>query len=64
MTQQEIAMRIKERLSRISQKYDTKEEQLLYEQGILLGLIASLSEIDSNNLNLVIKKLKELESQK
>ena len=63
MNQRELAIRIKERLDRLAQKYDTKGEQLLYEQGILLGMIASLALNDSQNFDLIIAKFKELESR-
>ena len=60
MTEQELAMSIKKRIDNLSQKYETKGEQLLYEQGILLGLLASLSYQDSKNLDLILKQLSKL----
>ena len=61
-----IAERLREHLVYISNKknFNTREQQLLYEQGILLALIASLSLNDSNTFDLIIKKFKELESKK
>ena len=60
-----VAEHLRQHLVYIStaKKYDTREKQLLYEQGILLGLIATLSLNDSSNFDIVIKKLKELENK-
>lgn len=61
MTEPEVAELIKKHIDSLAQKYNTKGEQLLYEQGILLGLLAVLSNYDSKNFNIIIKKLKSLE---
>jgi hypothetical protein len=61
MTEQDIANYIKKRVDSFAQKYDTKGEQLLYEQGILLGLLAVLSMHDSHNFEIIRKKLNSLE---
>ena len=60
MTEQEFALSIKKRLDDLAQKYEKKGEQLLYEQGILLGLLAVLAYSDSKNLDIVLAKLKSL----
>lgn len=60
MTEQELALSIKKRLDDLAQKYEKKGEQLLYEQGILLGLLSKLSFHDSKNLDIVIKHLANL----
>ena len=60
MTEQELALTIKKRLDDLAQKYEKKGEQLLYEQGILLGLLATLSFNDSKNLDIILAKLKSL----
>lgn len=60
MTEQELALSIKKRLDDLAQKYEKKGEQLLYEQGILLGLLAVLAYSDSKNLDIVLAKLKSL----
>ena len=60
MTEQELAQRIKDRLDKIGTKYETKGEQLLYEQGVLLGLLARLSLKDSDNLSMIMNTLKSL----
>jgi hypothetical protein len=61
MTEQEVAELIKNRLDTLSQKYPKKGEQLLYEQGILLGLLATLSMYDSHNFHIIKKKLDALD---
>jgi hypothetical protein len=60
MNEQEFALSIKKRLDDLAQKYEKKGEQLLYEQGILLGLLATLSFNDSKNLDVILAKLKSL----
>ena len=60
MTEQELAQRIKDRLDKIGTKYETKGEQLLYGQGVLLGLLARLSLKDSDNLSMIMNTLKSL----
>lgn len=62
MTEQEVANLIKNRIDSLAQKYEKKGEQLLYEQGILLGLLAVLSIHDSHNFDIVLKKLKSLDN--
>jgi len=64
MTENDLGMRIKARLDRIPNKYNTQGEYLLYQQGVLLGMVASLALHDSQNFDLIIKKFKELESRK
>jgi deoxyribodipyrimidine photolyase len=61
MPEQRAAEFIKKRIDNLAQKYETKGEQLLYEQGILLGLLAVLSINDSKNFDIIINKLKSLE---
>lgn len=61
MTEQEVADLIKNRIDNLSQKYEKKGEQLLYEQGLLLGLLATLSINDSKNFYIIYDKLKSLE---
>jgi hypothetical protein len=60
MTEQEFALSIKKRLDDLAQKYEKKGEQLLYEQGILLGILAKLSYYDSKNLDIILNHLKSL----
>jgi hypothetical protein len=60
MTEQEFALSIKKRLDDLAQKYETKGEQLLYEQGILLGILAKLSFHDSKNLDIILNQIKSL----
>jgi hypothetical protein len=60
MTEQEFALSIKKRLDDLAQKYEKKGEQLLYEQGILLGILAKLSYQDSKNLDIILNHLKSL----
>ena len=60
MTEKEVALSIKKRIDNLSQKYETKGEQLLYEQGILLGLLAVLSLYDTKNFDIIKKKLDSL----
>jgi hypothetical protein len=62
MTENDLGMRIKARLDRIPNKYDTKGEYLLYQQGILLGLLAKLALQDSHNLDLILQRLKDLDT--
>lgn len=61
MTEEEFALSIKKRLDNLSQKYEKKGEQLLYEQGVLLGILAKLSYLDSKNLDLILKQLSKLQ---
>lgn len=60
MTEQEFALSIKKRLDNLTQRYETKGEQLLYEQGILLGMLATLSYYDSKNFDLIVNRLNTL----
>ena len=60
MTEKEVALYIKKRIDDLAQKYERKGEQLLYEQGILLGLLAVLSLYDTKNFEIVKKKLDKL----
>ena len=48
------------KINAASQKYDTKGEQLLYEQGVLIGLLLLLSEHDSKNFDIIRKRLENL----
>ena len=48
------------KINEASQRYDTKGEQLLYEQGILIGLLLLLAEHDSKNFDIVRKRLENL----
>jgi hypothetical protein len=61
MTEQDVADFIKNRIDNLAQKYEKKGEQLLYEQGLLLGLLAVLSMYDSKNFEIIRKKLDKLE---
>lgn len=63
MDHKRISERLRQHIVYISDRknFNTREEQLLYEQGILLGLISSLSLYDSKNFDLIIKQLKNLE---
>jgi hypothetical protein len=60
MTEKEIAEYIKKRLDSFAQKYETKGERLLYEQGLLLGFLGVLSMYDSKNFEIIRKKLDKL----
>lgn len=60
MTEEEFALSIKKRLDNLAQKYEKKGEQLLYEQGILLGILAQLAYLDSKNFDLILKQLSKL----
>jgi len=60
MTEEQFAHGIKKRLDALPQEYETKGEQLLYEQGILLGLLAVLAYNDSHNLDIIKRKLESL----
>jgi hypothetical protein len=60
MTEKEIADYIKQRLDSFSQKYETKGERLLYEQGLLLGFLGVLSMYDSKNFDIIRKQLDKL----
>ena len=60
MTEEQYAHGIKKRLDAVDQKYETKDEQLMYEQGILLGLLAVLAYNDSHNLDIIKRKLESL----
>jgi len=60
MTEEQVAHGIKKRLDALAQKYETKGEQLLYEQGVLLGLLAVLAYNDSHNLEIIKRKLESL----
>jgi hypothetical protein len=60
MTEKEIAEYIKKRLDSFAQKYETKGERLLYEQGLLLGFLGVLSMHDSKNFDIVRKQLDKL----
>ncbi len=61
MTEKEVADYIKKRIDALSQKYETKGEQLLYEQGVLLGFLSVLSIYDSKNFEIIRKKLDKLQ---
>ncbi len=60
MTEKEIAFNIKKRIEELPHKYDSVTEQMLYEQGILLGLLAKLSYYDSKNYDLIMNQIKKL----
>ncbi len=60
MTEKEIAFNIKKRIEELPHKYDSVTEQMLYEQGILLGLLARLSYYDSKNYDLIMNQIKKL----
>lgn len=56
--------RIQELLDNIGSQYNNKTERLLYQQGVLIGILASLSSNDSINFELTVNKLKKLSSRK
>ena len=60
MTEKEIAFNIKKRIEELPHQYDSVTEQMLYEQGILLGLLARLSYYDSKNYDLIMNQIKKL----
>lgn len=60
MPEKQTADLIKRRIDSLAQKYETKGEQLLYEQGLLIGLLTVLCLEDSKNFDIVINKLKSL----
>ena len=60
MTENEYLQRFLTALNSANKSYDTKGEQLLYKQGVLLGLLASLAYRDSQNASIINKKLKSL----
>ena len=60
MPEQRVAEIIKKHIDNLPQKYETKGERLMYEQGILLGLLAVLSIDDTKNFDIVINKLKSM----
>ena len=51
---------IQDKLTESSAKFDTKGEQLLYEQGVLIGLLITLAKYDSKNFEIVRKSLENL----
>jgi hypothetical protein len=57
---QKYAKYIQDKLTDSSNKFNTKGEKLLYEQGILIGLILALVKYDSKNFDIVRKKLEKL----
>ena len=57
---QQYAIRIQELLNNIGTRYSNTTERVLYQQGVLIAILASLSANDSVNFELTIKKLKEL----
>jgi len=60
MTNEQLAFELKKRIEQIPPKYSSVTEQMLYEQGILLGLLATLAYYDSKNLDLILKQLSTL----
>ena len=60
MTKEELALNLKQRIDKLPHKYDTVTEQMHYQQGVLLGLLANLSYHDSHNLDLIMDLLNEL----
>ncbi len=52
---------ILESLSNTKKTFATKEEQLLYEQGILAGLLTQLISNDSKNFEIIRKRLEKLQ---
>lgn len=51
---------ILDKINDASQKYDTKGERLLYEQGVLVGLLTVLALQDSKNFDIIRKQLDKL----
>ena len=51
---------IQTKLTESSNKFETKGEKLLYEQGVLIGLIIALTRYDSKNFAIVRKHLENL----
>ena len=64
MTNQEIAFNIKRKIDTLPRQYDSVTEQMLYQQGILLGLLATLSLHDSRNYEIVQRSLKDIKTEK
>ena len=60
MTNEQLAFELKKKIEQLPRKFDSVTEQMLYEQGILLGLLATLSYYDSKNLDLILKQLSKL----
>lgn len=60
MTEKDVADYIKRHIDDLARKYETKGERLLYEQGILLGILATLTLYDSKNFDIIRKKLDNL----
>ena len=58
--QQYAATKIRELLYNIGTQYNNTTERVLYQQGVLIAILASLSANDSINFELTIKKLKQL----
>ena len=59
MTPVQFSQYITKRLSQVSEKYDG-ENQHLYELGILIGMLSSLSYIDSQNFDLIKKQFDKI----
>ena len=51
---------IQDRISEASMKFDTKEERLQYEQGVLIGMLVLLTYYDSKNFDIIRKRLESL----
>ena len=60
MQQDRYANFILEELSNTKKTFATKEEQLLYEQGLLVGLLTVLIEHDSKNFDIIKRCLDKL----
>ncbi len=60
MTKEELAFKLKMKIEQLPHKYNNVTEQMLYEQGILLGLIVTLANYDSKNLDIVLNQIKKL----
>jgi hypothetical protein len=60
MTPERYAQYIKDRILELNTEYNIKEEHLLYEQGILIGILAKLAYNDSKNFDVIRSSLKSL----
>jgi hypothetical protein len=60
MTPERYAQYISDTISKLDTEYNTKGESLLYKQGILIGILATLAYNDSHNLDIIKRKLDSL----
>jgi len=60
MTTEQIAQYIIHRVKEISETHSDKRTQHAYEQGLLVGMLASLAYRDSQNLDLIKNQFDKL----